>query len=198
MSLYLSTLFKAKADLGLADTTDDAILTQWMEGLQGRIADYCQREFLRQENRVDLLTGEGGSLLLLPVFPIETIVSVKMDSDRDFDNTAALVEDMDFVVRASRGILVTTPDWRWPEAPNCIQVVYTAGYVAAGSSPAAGQLEVPAGLQGVFLLQLGFEWRNRLNLGKSQVNAQGVSVNLATAEFLPAVRDGLAPYRRIS
>jgi hypothetical protein len=56
---------------------------------------------------------------------------------------------------------------------------------------------MPEGLRGGFLLQAGFEWRNRLNLGKQSVGAQGANVSLAPAKLLPEVESVLAPFVRM-
>lgn len=195
MSLYICTLAEAKAELGLKDTTDDAVLTTWMDGLQGRFVDHLRRDLLRAERRTELACGDGGDVLLLKLFPVEQVHSIKCATDGEFEAANPLVEFNDFVVTPLRG-KISAIGWIWPTRPETIQIVYTGGYLAAGSEAVSGATAMPAALRRAFLLQLGFEWRNRQNLGKQNVNAQGSSVQLAPAKFLPEVEDGLAPYRR--
>lgn len=190
MSLYILTLAEMKAELGLIDTRDDALLTRWMEGLQGRFDTYCERTFERGSNVEETHHG-GETAIYLRRFPVETISAVYVDDE-------AVAAD---AYRASkhRGVLRyggAQPS-AWPGGNESIRVVFTGGFVAAGETASATQWPMPQDLRRAFTLQLGFEWRNRANLGKQLQSAGGVYVNISEAKLLPDVRDILDSLRRV-
>jgi hypothetical protein len=197
MSLYIVSLAEMKQDLGISDTRDDAALTLWMEGLQGRFDDHLDRVLLRNE-RVEIHDG-GESFLYLKSFPVESVTTVHLDHDQEW-NADSLLNATDYRLRADRGLLTFGsfgPIMAWPEGFQNIRVAYVGGYLATGTSPGEGQTAIPDAIRRCFFLQAGFEWRNRTNLGKESVSAQGASVALAPAQLLPEVKSGLQPYRRI-
>jgi hypothetical protein len=197
MSLYIVTLAEMKQDLGITDTQDDAALTLWLEGLQGRFDDYLSRVLLRSD-RVEIHDG-GESFLYLKAFPVESIATVHIDYDQEWP-ADSLLPASEYRLRGDRGLVTFGsygPLMAWPEGFQNIRVAYTGGFVATGDTPASGQTAMPAAIRRCFFMQAGFEWRNRTNLGKESVSAQGASVALAPAQLLPEVKDGLQPYRRI-
>jgi len=192
------------------------VLTEWLAGLQGRFEDYCNRKFARTADVVEDFNG-GESLLFLSTFPVETASEVRLDASRQFgDNTKLAAENI--LLNNARGT-VAYGAWpsggtygsapygvalmptqgaltKWPEGFQNIRVKYTGGFVADGDTVAAGQTAMPEGLRRAFRMQAGFEWRNRLNLGKTNVNAGKTSAQISAAEFLPEVENGLTLYRR--
>jgi hypothetical protein len=195
VSLYIATLAEIKADLGISDSTDDAALTRLAEVIQGRFDALCQRVFLRTASAVEYFDG-GERILLLEHWPVES-VAVYLDADRAFA-AASLLAATEYTLNAARGRLhYGDGSVAWPDyGRQTIKVVVTGGYVAAGSSPSAGQLAMPEGVRRALLLQVGFEWRNRRNLGQQSVSAQGANVSLAPADLLPDAKAALAPFRR--
>ena len=195
MSLYIVQLEEMKRDLGLTDPQDDANLSMWMTGLQDRFEDYCHRKFLRSTSEVEIFDGDTTSLFLRR-YPVETIATVHIDVDQDWDADSLLTSD-DYLLNAARGALLygrgTCP---WPEGNQHIRVAYTGGYVAAGQAVGDGQTAMPDSLRRAFVMQMGFEWRNRTNLGKQSASAQGYSINLAPAKFLDEVVASLQKHRR--
>lgn len=189
MSLYILTLDEAKTELEILDAQNDLQLAMHMEQLQGRLEDYLQRRLCRVENVQETIFG-GGRALLLATFPVESVQSVLFDS-------LTIAADM-YTLIPMRGRLFyktfSSCD-RWPE--GAIVVTYTAGYVAAGTSTGIGQFAMPEGIRGAFRMQLSYEWRNRRIMGQNSVSAQGHSVQLAPAKFLPVVIDALHSFRRI-
>ena len=195
MSLYIATLTEIKGDLGIGDSTDDAPLTRLAEVLQGRFDAELNRVLLRTSGALEYFDG-GQTVLLLQHWPAES-VAVYMDADRAFA-AASLLAATDYTLNAARGRLHYGDGASdWPDyGRQTIKVVVTGGYVAAGSTPGAGQTAMPEGIRRAFLLQIGFEWRNRRSLGQQSVSAQGASVSLAPAQLLPDVKAALAPFRR--
>jgi hypothetical protein len=195
MSLHILTLAEAKADLGLTDTTDDAVLTRHMEGLQGRFEAYLGRTLLRGTDVEEILDG-GMTWLLLTRFPVESVKTVHVDAAGAWGAETLIAADGYRIHKARGRVVYAGGVYGWPSGSRNVRVVYTGGYVAAGSTPSTGQEAMPEGLRGAFGMQLGFEWRNRRNLGAQNVGAQGQSVTLAPAKFLPAVTDALESFKR--
>lgn len=196
MTLFIATLAQMKAELGITDAQDDAVLTSWMKGLQARFEDYCERKFLRTEDCEEFHDG-GTTQVCLERFPVESISSIRVDLDREFPASTEL-DAVDYVVNLKRGsIFYTVSEIPWPAGRQSIRVVYTGGYVAAGTTAEATQYEMPESLRRAFFMQGGFEWRNRGNLGRESISAQGATVSIAPAELLPEVKDTLSPFRRI-
>ncbi len=197
MGLYLATLLELKAEAGIEDVKDDAIMAMAAEGLQGRFEAHLSRSLLRAENAVETLDG-GGTLLLLSRFPVESVASVHVSEEQTWDATTLLTAD-DYRLSALRGRLYYGASGvnRWPDGVANVRAVYTGGYVGAGSVAGSGQFAMPEALRGAFRMQFGFEWRNRRTLGAQAVSAQGANVSLAPAKFLPAVEEALRPFARI-
>lgn len=196
MSLFICTLEEIKREIGVPDSNDDTQLTEWLEGLQGRFEDFLDRPLLRTADITELHDG-GERFLYLRRFPVESIASVHVDADQEWD-AASLLAATDYRIDLPRGKLGygVLGEQVWEPGVANVRVIYTGGYVAAGTSPGAGQTAMPEGLRGCFRLQAGFEWRNRKLLGTESASAQGFSVQSAPADFLPAVKTGLKIYRR--
>lgn len=196
MSLYVITLIEAKADLGLPDTSEDAVLTRHMEGLQGRIESYIGRPLVRTVDVEEILDG-GVGWLLLSRFPVESVKTVHVDATQTW-TAATLLESTEYLLHKTRGRLIRSgTDCSWPSGSQNIRVVYTGGYSLAGSEAVSGQESMPEALRGAMSMQLGFEWRNRRTLGAQSVGSQGQTLSLAPAKFLPAVIDVLTKFQRV-
>lgn len=194
MSLYIVTLAEMKADLNITDTQDDAVLTRWLLGLQGRFEERCNRCLLRGEDIEEILDG-GETYLFLSRFPVESVASVHVSAEQIWTDATKLLPT-ESILHKSRGRLIRPGSALWPEGEQNVRVVYTGGYVACDGVVAAGQTAMPDALRGLFFMQAGFEWRNRLELGKSGVSVQGQSMQIAEAKLLPEVKSGLALYGR--
>lgn len=192
----MCTLAELKAELGITDTTDDTALTELIKGLQGRFEGYCSRRFERSVGVTALFDG-GTKYICLPRWPVESVASVKIDADGDFTSPdETLTENDDFYLKKERGILAFAGDL-WPEGVDHIQVVWTGGFVAAGTTVQSGQYEMPYDLRRALFMQAGFEWRNRRSLGAASVSSNGQSMTIAPAQLLPEVTAALFQLRRI-
>ena len=181
------TVAEMKAELGIADANDDTLIERLVKGLQARFETACDRVFDRAADVIEEFR-EGGYLLLVRRFPIEVVSEVTIADE-------PLAEFDDYLVFERRGQIrrVSQP---WPDSLT-VEVTYSGGYAGAGTTPGAGQLAMPEDLRRAMFIQGGYEWRNRQNLGRAQVSAQGQSVALAPAKLLPEVEDILRPLKRI-
>jgi len=205
MSLYIATLAEVKADLGIEHTDYDAVLTEWMEGLQGRFDSFCNRVLLYSASETEYFNG-GGSSLLLRRWPIESISSIIVDADQEWDADDALDSD-DYRLNYRRGrIVYGTGTYKWPAGFQNIRVVYAGGFVKSDGSACTyvDATELDA-LRRAFFMQFGFEWRNRETLGVTQFSRDGASrqvgagVALALKEktLMPEVASTLTPFMRL-
>lgn len=195
MSVYIQTLDEAKADLGITDTADNAVLTDCMESLQGRIEEHLQRTLLRG-TYTEVHDG-GVRALQVKAIPIESIASIHISSDQTWD-ADTLLDSSDYRYKADRGLIwYGDGTYQWTAGVQNIRVVYVGAYVAAGSNPSGVQLAMPEAIRDAFRLQLGFEWRNRRTLGQQSVSMNGQAVSLAPAKWLPAAEAALQPYARV-
>jgi hypothetical protein len=184
-----------KGELGLPDTQDDANLTRLMTALEGRFESHLNRLLARSVAETEYLDG-GSEYLLLKRFPVESVTSVHVSADQTWDATTLWASDT-YVVNNLRGrIIRNVARTAWSEGAQNIRVIYAGGYVAAGDIAAAGQYAAPEGLRLAFIMQCSFLWRNRADLGRSQINAQGAGINLAPAELLPEVTHILNEFKR--
>ena len=206
MSVYIVTLAEAKADLEIEDSVDDAVLTEWLEGLQGRLDGFCRRKFLYAENEEEIFDG-GERFLYVDHFPIESIASIYIAADQDWTNGTLLdPDDADYLYNVKRGkISYGTGSYLWPTGWQSIRVTYTGGFVKSDGSACTGvdAAELDA-LRRAMFMQAGFEWRNRKILGVGQLSASGgsiqttpgVALSLKGMTLLPEVEQTLLPFKR--
>ncbi len=202
--LYIAELTEIKLSVGVTDTDDDAKITLLAELLQGRFDDHTNRGLLLSSAIVELHDG-GFRSLLLRNFPTVSITDIRVDGDGIFEAETALDSDS-FRFDPERGRVVRGIGNRvWEQGFKNVQVTYTGGFVAQGTSPGAGETAMPEGLRRAFLMQIEFEWRNKSRLGTQQVNAAGQTVNfgnpsvtrsLKNQTFMPEVETSLLEYVR--
>ena len=191
-----------KRELDLTDNRDDGLLTQWMEGLQTRFESRCRRGLQWVENTEEIHDG-GESTIYLKRYPVSDLVSVHVSGEQVWD-TATLTDEAAYRANMERGLVQFR--WGcWPQDWNNVRVVYSGGYVPVWTNAAGDQSPMPEDIRRGFVMQLGFEWRNRTNLGKGQVSAGGNTVNFGPTTplnmkgmtLLPEVENILQPYRRL-
>lgn len=201
MSVNIVTLAEMKAMLGIEDTDNDAILTDWMEGIEGRFDEHCKRVFARSASVTQVFDG-GARSLRVKRYPIESISSVTIASDQDWA-TGTVLESDDYRYKGERGLVYYgTGEYAWPAGIQTIRIVYAGGYVAAGTTPGTGQTAMPEAVRRAMFLQGGWEWRNRTTLGSATVSAQGVTIQqgaqvalaILGRTLLPDVQATLEPF----
>jgi hypothetical protein len=205
MTFYIASLDEVKVSLGIADTSDDELLRIMLDTLQGRLATHCGRNFLYESARTEIHNG-GGRAIFLRNWPVDAVSSVAIDAEQDFDAAANQLAATDYLVGKRRGLLYYgTGAVAWPEGRENIRVVYAGGLLKADGSAAPGaETAEIATLRRALLMQAGFEWRNREQLGLAQVSQGGVSVQqgaqvplaLAGQTLLPEVETTLRPLVR--
>ena len=116
----LTTIEEVKSELLISGNTEDSYLARLINSASDAIRSYCGRDFAK-EQRTERLSGAGGSLLLLPLYPIAEVDSIIMDG-------MALPPDS-YDVDGKMGALIRVGGI-WPPAnERNITVTYTGGYV---------------------------------------------------------------------
>ncbi len=137
-----ATLDNIKGRLAINDTVDDVVLQEILESSAGAIENCVGRPLRRRHSRTEIFAG-GTRLLLLKVYPIVKIYSVRESETRDFvdsDNYDELVEGTDYVIEpsaigdlpgASGQLRRLNQDWLGSErSPGRVQVSYAGGFRA--------------------------------------------------------------------
>lgn len=132
----LTTLSALKAELGITDTTQDALLEQLIDQASAMIETYCNRCFAKQRYR-ETIPGYGSAYLILTMRPVISIESIK--------ENGTLISDYSLDSPGS-GLVHRRKGWGWDPsiAWNITwhviansevadyEVEYTAGYVLPG------------------------------------------------------------------
>lgn len=123
---YLITLADVKGCIEVTGNDDDSVIEGIIPRVQKEAEAHCNRLFGREAGRVEYKDGDGGNIIMLERYPVESIASIHDDTDRVF-GADALVESDDYLLYPESGkveldYLVTTPGRR------SVKIVYTGGY----------------------------------------------------------------------
>lgn len=121
--MAIDTLANVKTHLGIAGSTDDALLAELQAAADDFITRHCGRSFDGGSFTEDL---PGGSrVLVLTNYPIDAVTSVSVDPARAFGPETVVPSD-EYFVRPDDGTVETlgAPFGR-AGAPGAVRVVYT-------------------------------------------------------------------------
>ncbi|MDI6872096.1 MAG: phage head-tail connector protein [Bacillota bacterium] len=196
----LTLLGTLKSELGISDTSQDALLSALIDQASGAIMDYCGRPFAKETYK-ETVPGYGSNRLLLSRTPIVSVASVVADSEVIVDYS---------VENPEAGILYRKVGWRWTpplgwnvtyypmpgQEELLFAVTYTAGYVLPGDT---GTRTLPQAVERacIELVKAWFLGRDRdPALTGQRIGDLQVSYDPAQA-WPPIVERLLAPYRRV-
>lgn len=189
----LLTLANLKTRLAISNSADDTALTALITQISAQVAKYCDRVLEREVAAVEYHNPR--SFITLEHYPVEALALYE-DSERDFSESTLLVEDEDYVYKANNGHIYLLCGLS--TMPYSIKAIVTGGYVAAGSTPGAGQTAIPDDITLAILQQCEFVWKNHPEFGRQSINLQGQSVSVASFGLLDGVKDILNRYRRLA
>ena len=143
-----------------------------------QIAEQITKRKLKAQDITEVYDGSGNYYLILPHYPLNSVTSVYVDSERQFtDDTLLLTSD--YGVYQDRGIIIQF-DNVFPKLPLVVKVVYNAGFTS-----------VPADLQ-IATVEIVKFLHNRFNnnlVGKKAINLDtGVSETWETSIPLNALQ----------
>ena len=195
MAILLASLDEAKTFIGaFSDTSDDAELTTWMEGLSARLERFLNRDLKSQEYTEQFDSDGYRSAIWVRGIPIASTPAVQLwdDPDRTFA-AVSKVASTDYAVYADEGRLQLDAG-SFAGGNRSIRATYTGGYAETSNV-----LGIPDDLKQAFLIQLRYEWENRNKIGLTgQSTGPGASVTLMEKfDLQPVVRRSLTPFRRV-
>ncbi len=193
----LTTLAAVKAELGITDTADDALLQTYIDQASAMIERFCGRWFGKATYR-ETLAGYGTSRLLLSCTPIVQVIMIECDG--------ALVTDY-LVEDADAGILYRDGGWAWsPKTGGYIErhpvagaerlnyvITYEAGYIL----PENAGSNLPADIQRacIDLVKVRYAERSR-DPSITSERLGDWQASYSTDSITPQVVQILAPWRR--
>ncbi len=144
----LTTLAKLKTHLSIADTSEDALLTQLLLELDEVVASWTGRAKVPGRNPFESVAaseyydGTGRNVLVLKRRPVTLVSAVYVDAlgayghgTDPFAAATALPLGADFAPSSldaseeNGGLLIRLGGAVWPEGQGNIKITYTAGYV---------------------------------------------------------------------
>lgn len=175
-----------KRVLSITHNTEDVLLHDLIDGVSVQLENYCNRKFEKVERTEYPLTAPGNALFRVKAFPIISVTSIHDDPDHAFGSDT-LVDTSDYVFYEELG-LIERVSGNFNTGKKSVKIVYTAGYEAPKN--------IPADLKQACILQAGFIYQRRMELGLKSVSLEGGgSVTHQKLGLLPAVKQLLAPYR---
>jgi len=196
----ICTLADVKTRLGLGDTEYDDIINPILDGIDSIFDAETSRTLIAPAADVTETCTGCGRYLSLPAYPLISITSIVESYDHDFTAGTTLTAGSDYWQMSSgiNGILYRS-GVSWIPVPDCIQVIYRAGYCAAGVTPEAGEHALPGDLREAGIQQASLIFKRRDDIGLSSHGFDGGSINkFQQVDLLPLVKKTLKKYRRPS
>jgi hypothetical protein len=188
----LTQLATVKMRLGLSDSTQDALLTNFIKHASERFDRHCRRKFSRLAGATDEFDG-GRRELALSRYPIESVTKLEVkrrESEGWVEQTG-----VEFLVR--RGCVVSLGKTLGGDG-EVLRVTYTGGYVLPGTTPGAGQTALPDDLEQACVEQVAYWYQSKDHLGVITEMQSGVGFNQFTQmDLLMHVRAVLDTYVRM-
>lgn len=152
---YPVTLAEAKSHLRITETVHDTRITAYIAAATAQVQSVTEMLLYEQTIRLELDGFPDGDIDI-PVYPIQTVSSVKYD---DADNTeTTLVVNTDYFVRVSGRYPKIAPVSDWPTAydgkPASVRIVMVAGYDSGSSSPITYREDIPQDLKHAILVKV--------------------------------------------
>lgn len=120
----LTTWARAKLFGGFQDS--DQNLVEYLINSATEAAESIARRPLKARTVIQDFDGNDRELLILPAYPISSVTSVHVDSDRVFGSTTLLTEGTDYLVYGPEGYLANLSSG-WAEGRKTIRVVWNGG-----------------------------------------------------------------------
>ena len=189
--MLLAQLTTVKNRLGITDTTDDTLLTNFIKSASARFHAECHRSFERAVNAVEEFSGDVTEIRVAR-YPIESISQFHL-KDNETDGWQ-LQSDVDHVIRRA---CVISLGAAFGSHRQQAKVTYTGGYVLPGTTPGAGQTALPDDVEQACVEQVAYWYQNRHRLGLLTMPAEGRTFyQLAKIDLLPQVESVLKKYER--
>lgn len=127
----IATKEEVKAYLGIADTTQDALIDLVLPAVIDLITQYCDTDFDEVTKTGEIIDGQNTDVIVLDNFPVTEVIAVYLGVDTKGEN-GLLLEDTQYYVDDDGSIIlrnVQTPFMR-----GSVRVDYKHGYAAVPPS----------------------------------------------------------------
>jgi len=189
--MLLAQLSTVKTRLGITDTTDDTLLTNFIEFTSARFDAECHRSLERAVNAVEEFAADAREIRVAR-YPIEAVSQFHL-KDNETDGWQ-LQSNVGHVIR--RACVISLGVALGSQTQQA-KVTYTGGYVLPGTTPGSGQTALPDDLEHACVEQVAYWYQNRHRLGLLSVPADGRTFyQLAKIDLLPQVHAVLRTYER--
>ena len=191
--MMLTQLATIKTRLGISDTTDDTLLTNFIEFASARFERDTNRSLERGVNTTEEFSADQTEILVAR-FPLESVFSFHLKANET--DGWLLQSNVDYLIRHACVISLSVPlGTKYEQA----RVTFTAGYVLPGTTPGAGQTALPDDLDHACVEQIAYWYQNRHRLGLLSVPAEGRTFfNVAQIDLLPQVKSIVKRYERFA
>jgi len=179
----LTTYAKVKAELGLADDTDQAYINTLITMVSAVISDYCNRTF-EDAAYTEYHNGNWNKTLNLKQYPVNSITSIHDDVGLEYGSDT-LIDSDDYATDMAAGIVELLSSVFAKGVKN-IKVVYNAGYTT-----------IPSGLEywAVKLVAKAYSTRGKDGIDSEKIGTYSVTYS---KEDIPAeIKRGLDKYKKI-
>jgi len=189
--MMLTQLTTVKNRLGVTDTTDDTLLTNYIKSAGARFENACHRLFERAVNAVEEFSGDVTEIRVAR-YPIEAVSQFHLKENES--DGWQLQSDVDYLLRRA---CVISLGGAFGGQRQQAKVTYTGGYVLPGTTPGSGQTALPDDIEQACVEQVAYWYQNRHRLGLLSVPADGRTFyQLAMIDLLPQVEGVLKKYER--
>lgn len=182
----LTTLVDAKVWLGVKPdvTTDDAVIENFIDSVSWQFNSFTHR-LLKAREITEYPEGDGKNKILLAQYPVNSITSIHIDSDRVYG--ADTLIDSDTYTFKDVGI-VTLDQNTWSKSPKANKVVYNGGY-----STLPIDMVIACKDQIKFLF---FRWRGNMEGRTVETNINGSVTVTEAGEMLKSSIEIMKRYRK--
>jgi hypothetical protein len=188
----LTELATVKARLGIADATDDALLTGYIQQASAMFERHCNRVFARTVAATQEFPANELEIALR-YYPIEVISAIHLKTSED--GGWELQSDVAYLLRGACILSFSSP---LGSSRVQARVTYTGGYVLPGTAPGAGQIALPKDVENACVEQVCYWYRARHRGGINSASGGQASIGLESGlGLLRVVKDTLELYHRI-
>jgi uncharacterized phiE125 gp8 family phage protein len=189
--MLLAQLSTIKNRLGITDTTDDTLLTNFIEFASGRFERETNRLLERTVSATEEFPGDATEIVVAR-FPLESVSSFHLKENET--EGWVLQSNIDYIIRRACVISLAVPlATKYDQG----RVTFTGGYVLPGTTPGAGQTALPDDLEHACTEQVAYWYQNRHRLGLLSIPAEGRTFySLAQIDLLPHVKELLKWHER--
>jgi uncharacterized phiE125 gp8 family phage protein len=191
--MLLTQLTTIKNRLGITDTTDDTLLTNFIEFASARFERETNRLLERAVGTTEEFSGDATEIVVAR-FPLESVTSFHV-KENETDGWV-LQSNIDYLIRRACVISLSVPlGTKYDQG----RVTFTGGYVLPGTTPGSGQTALPDDLEHACTEQVAYWYQNRHRLGLTTMPAEGRTFfQLELLDLLPNVQSILKKYVRYS